>query len=91
MGRLSKEQSRRITMGLGQKCKAVIFEPPSEHVGKLGELLRLLPKISKQSTFLIQRVGIHYSICSCSTFRLLVKMLNILRFTFSKSERLANN
>lgn len=35
-------------MGLGQKCKAVIFEtssePSTEHVGKLGELLRLLPK-----------------------------------------------
>lgn len=30
MGRLSKEQSRRTTMGLGQKCKAVIFEPSSK-------------------------------------------------------------
>lgn len=34
--------------------------------------------------------GIHYSICSCSTFRLRVEMLNIWRFTSCNSVFLPN-
>lgn len=56
MGRLSKEQSRRTTMGLGQKCKAVIFEPSSELStwASSGNSFDFCPKNERTIVVLIQ-------------------------------------